>query len=111
MYDNLDDHAPSFPPHPGSALCGRSALEVLRSEERATPIITFSARVDEMLGGGVAPGKITEICGAPGTGKTQFRSVGISAGGKREGRGVGFCCHDNAMLVTRPEDSAHHHLL
>ena len=56
-------------------MLGRSALEVLRSEEALTPIITFSARVDDMLGGGVALGKITEICGAPGTGKTQFRSA------------------------------------
>ena len=35
--------------------------------------MTFSASVDEMLGGGVPLGKITEICGAPGVGKTQFR--------------------------------------
>jgi RAD51-like protein 2 len=37
--------------------------------------VTFSAGVDGMLGGGVPLGKITEICGAPGVGKTQFRYV------------------------------------
>ena len=30
-------------------------------------------QVDSMLGGGVPVGKITELCGAPGVGKTQFR--------------------------------------
>ncbi len=57
----------------GSGLGGQSALDLLRAEEQLIPIITFSAKVDEMLGGGVALGKITELCGAPGTGKTQFR--------------------------------------
>ena len=52
---------------------GRSALEILREEQVQSYIVTFSAQVDGMLGGGVALGKITEICGAPGVGKTQFR--------------------------------------
>ena len=36
-------------------------------------IVTFSAKIDGILGGGVPLGKITELCGAPGVGKTQFR--------------------------------------
>ena len=35
--------------------------------------MTFCAGVDGMLGGGVPLGKVTEFCGAPGLGKTQFR--------------------------------------
>lgn len=36
--------------------------------------MTFSAQLDEALGGGVPLGKTTEICGAPGVGKTQLWS-------------------------------------
>lgn len=61
-------------PLPDTCL-GRSALELLRVERSQPLIVTFSSRVDDMLGGGVAMGKITEFCGAPGIGKTQFRSV------------------------------------
>ena len=52
---------------------GVSALEMLKAEQLHSCIVTFSAQVDGMLGGGVPVGKITEICGAPGVGKTQFR--------------------------------------
>ena len=52
---------------------GVSALEMLKVEQLQSYVVTFSAQVDGMLGGGVPVGKITEICGAPGVGKTQFR--------------------------------------
>lgn len=58
-------------PHPSDG--GLSALELLKAEQDRPYIVTFSLRVDEMLGGGVPMGKITEFCGAPGIGKTQFR--------------------------------------
>lgn len=35
-------------------------------------IATFSKDLDELLGGGVALGTVTEFCGAPGVGKTQI---------------------------------------
>ena len=55
--------------------CGRpcSALDLLKLEEMQGHIVTFSAKIDGMLGGGVPVGKITEFCGAPGVGKTQMR--------------------------------------
>ena len=70
--------APSGGPHStsgygASGAGGRSALELLKAEQLQSYIVTFSAGVDGMLGGGVPLGKITEICGAPGVGKTQFR--------------------------------------
>ena len=34
--------------------------------------MTFCEGLDDMLGGGVPVGKITEFCGAPGIGKTQM---------------------------------------
>ena len=52
---------------------GQTALELLKAEQERPSIVTFSAKVDTMLGGGIALGKITELCGAPGIGKTQFR--------------------------------------
>ena len=49
-----------------------SAFSMLQQEESRTGIVTFSAALDEMIGGGIPVGKITEFCGAPGMGKTQF---------------------------------------
>lgn len=49
---------------------GLTALELLQQEERR--IVTFSSQLDAMLGGGVPLGKTSELCGAPGVGKTQL---------------------------------------
>ncbi|XP_038059401.1 DNA repair protein RAD51 homolog 3-like [Patiria miniata] len=48
-----------------------TALEMLRYEKSSPAIVTFCEDLDEMLGGGVPLCKITELCGAPGVGKTQ----------------------------------------
>ena len=52
---------------------GCTALELLNIEQDLDHIVTFSASIDGMLGGGVPVGKITEFCGSPGIGKTQLR--------------------------------------
>lgn len=52
-----------------------SALELLHREQVQGSIVTFCAAIDGLMGGGVALGKVTELCGAPGLGKTQIRSV------------------------------------
>uniref|UniRef100_UPI00398E8C5F DNA repair protein RAD51 homolog 3 n=1 Tax=Pristiophorus japonicus TaxID=55135 RepID=UPI00398E8C5F len=49
-----------------------TALELLEEEHAQGSVITFSSALDEILGGGVPIAKITEICGAPGVGKTQL---------------------------------------
>ncbi|XP_072325993.1 DNA repair protein RAD51 homolog 3 [Scyliorhinus torazame] len=49
-----------------------TALELLEQEHAQGSIITFCSALDEILGGGVPIGKIVEICGAPGVGKTQL---------------------------------------
>lgn len=54
---------------------GQSVLALLQEEESRGSIVTFCAKLDAMLGGGVPLGKITEVCGAPGLGKTQLRLV------------------------------------
>ena len=74
-------HHPTLPPslHPThlhtkqSSLKSHSALELLHHEQMQGSIVTFCASIDEMMGGGVALGKVTEFCGAPGLGKTQMR--------------------------------------
>ncbi|XP_078110268.1 DNA repair protein RAD51 homolog 3 [Sander vitreus] len=49
-----------------------TALELLQKEEEMKSIVTFSSQLDAALGGGFPVGKTTEICGAPGVGKTQL---------------------------------------
>jgi RAD51-like protein 2 len=48
-----------------------TALSLLQSQSTRS-IITFSKSVDNMLGGGVSFGEVTEVCGLPGAGKTQL---------------------------------------
>nr|XP_055242730.1 DNA repair protein RAD51 homolog 3 isoform X2 [Gorilla gorilla gorilla] len=49
-----------------------TALELLEQEHTQGFIITFCSALDDILGGGVPLMKTTEICGAPGVGKTQL---------------------------------------
>uniref|UniRef100_A0A8C3TW32 RecA family profile 1 domain-containing protein n=1 Tax=Catharus ustulatus TaxID=91951 RepID=A0A8C3TW32_CATUS len=49
-----------------------TALELLEEEQTQGFIITFCSVLDNILGGGAQPTKITEICGAPGVGKMQL---------------------------------------
>lgn len=67
---SLSSSSSSSVSHP--QLAGISALELLERERLEGSIVTFSAGIDGMLGGGVALGKLTEFCGAPGLGKTQI---------------------------------------
>ncbi|KAK3083621.1 hypothetical protein FSP39_000413 [Pinctada imbricata] len=48
------------------------ALDMLYKEQSLPGIVTFSEKIDSMLGGGIPLCKITEFCGAPGIGKTQM---------------------------------------
>jgi len=49
-----------------------TALDLLHQEQTLGSIVTFCSGLDDVLGGGVPVGKTTEICGAPGVGKTQL---------------------------------------
>ncbi|KAM6969852.1 DNA repair protein RAD51 homolog 3 [Aplochiton taeniatus] len=49
-----------------------TALELLEREQELGTIVTFCSALDSAMGGGVPVGKTTEICGAPGVGKTQL---------------------------------------
>ncbi|ORZ26457.1 hypothetical protein BCR41DRAFT_223530 [Lobosporangium transversale] len=54
-----------------------TADQVLEQEKNWTAITTSSISLDRLFGNGrgVPPGKITEICGLSGTGKTQLGSA------------------------------------
>ncbi|XP_076597094.1 DNA repair protein RAD51 homolog 3 [Chaetodon auriga] len=57
----------------GGASASLTALELLqKEEEELRSIVTFSSQLDAALGGGLPLGKTTEVCGAPGVGKTQL---------------------------------------
>lgn len=62
------------PRHAGTAEPSKkcTALDLLEQEHTQNFIITFCSALDNILGGGVPLTKTTEICGAPGVGKTQL---------------------------------------
>ncbi|KAK2494332.1 hypothetical protein MC885_021569 [Smutsia gigantea] len=62
------------PGYAGLADSGKkcTALELLEQEHTQSFVITFCSALDNILGGGVPLTKTTEICGAPGVGKTQL---------------------------------------
>lgn len=55
----------------------KNAYDILLQEQSYGSIVTFCEQLDDMLGGGVPIGKITEFCGAPGIGKTQIGYEGM----------------------------------
>lgn len=59
----------------GGVLSSFTALELLqKEEEELRAIVTFSSQLDAALGGGAPVGKMMEVCGVPGVGKTQLWS-------------------------------------
>ncbi|KAG0288921.1 DNA repair protein rad51c [Linnemannia gamsii] len=62
--------------HPkGSGVKSFTADQTWEQEKKLAPITTSSPAIDSIFGGahgGIPPGKITEICGLPGSGKTQL---------------------------------------
>ncbi|XP_078363127.1 DNA repair protein RAD51 homolog 3-like [Oculina patagonica] len=59
--------------NPSNSIPGsKNAYDLLQQEQSSGSIVTFCEKFDDMLGGGVPVGKITEFCGAPGIGKTQI---------------------------------------
>lgn len=69
-----------------------TALELLQKEEELRSVVTFSSQLDHALGGGVPVGKVTEICGAAGVGKTQLWSEEQT------------CFHDDVLVSSQSSD-------
>lgn len=42
------------------------------NQGKSTHIMTLIQELDHVLNGGIASGLVTELCGSPGMGKTQF---------------------------------------
>ncbi|KAL8560047.1 hypothetical protein ACOMHN_041516 [Nucella lapillus] len=93
------------------SLVSRSALELLQQEQSLPSVVTFCAELDEALGGGVALRKVTELCGAPGVGKTQMciqlavdASIPEDLGGA--GGGAVYIDTEGSFLIERVVDVA-----
>ncbi|XP_078404332.1 DNA repair protein RAD51 homolog 3 [Cetorhinus maximus] len=89
-----------------------TALELLEQEHSQGSIVTFCSALDEILGGGVPIGKIVEICGAPGVGKTQLSiQLVVDAQipecfGGLDGESV-YIDTEGSFIVDRVTDVAH----
>ncbi|KAG5284973.1 hypothetical protein AALO_G00032550 [Alosa alosa] len=96
----------------GAVSGGLTALQLLQKEHALGDIITFCSALDSALGGGVPVGKTTEVCGAPGVGKTQLClqlavdvQIPVCFGG-RGGRAL-YVDTEGSFLVQRAADMAH----
>ncbi|XP_062391723.1 DNA repair protein RAD51 homolog 3 isoform X2 [Sardina pilchardus] len=90
---------------------GLTALQLLQKEHALGDIITFCSALDSALGGGVPVGKTTEVCGAPGVGKTQLClqlavdvQIPVCFGGR--GGQVLYIDTEGSFLVQRAADMA-----
>ncbi|XP_063058634.1 DNA repair protein RAD51 homolog 3 [Engraulis encrasicolus] len=91
---------------------GVTALQLLQTERARGDIITGCSALDAALGGGVPLGKTTEICGAPGVGKTQLcmqLAVCVRLPECVGGRGaeVLYIDTEGSFLVQRAAEMAH----
>ncbi|CAM9368832.1 unnamed protein product, partial [Discosporangium mesarthrocarpum] len=55
-----------------ASTAGTSVRDLVIRGKHRKAVITFCREIDNMLGGGVPRGELTEVCGTPGVGKTQF---------------------------------------
>jgi len=51
---------------------GQDAHTLYEQEVSRRKIVTLCKNLDEALGGGISPGRVVELCGQPGVGKTQL---------------------------------------
>lgn len=82
-----------------------TALDLLRRTRARPMIITFCDALDEMLGGGIVLGSVTEFCGAPGIGKTQLGYARAPA--SAHDRAHATSCSCGSLHVGRNGDAAY----
>lgn len=68
----LGKPGPAVPTTAGGLTAPVTATDLLAEERARGSIITFSDALDGLIGNGIPLAKVTEVCGAPGIGKTQF---------------------------------------
>ena len=105
---SLPSSLSSWPP---SAPSGESALQLLERESASRSVVTMCRQLDELLGGGVPLGRLTEFCGAPGLGKTQLSiQLAVDVGIPTALGGVGGECiyidTEGSFVVDRAVDIA-----
>ncbi|CAH0486958.1 unnamed protein product [Peronospora farinosa] len=98
-----------------STTVGETALDLLQEVTKTRPIAMRLLGLDGLLGGGLQRGEVTEICGGPGTGKTQ---LGIHAclaaqywteGTGKTGSAV-FIDSEGSFIIERVASMAEHFL-
>eukprot|EP00899_Mesostigma_viride_P028489 jgi/Mesvir1/8825/Mv02726-RA.1 len=95
----------------GPATEAHSALELFRVQKKAAKMRTFCQSLDNLLGGGLVAGDVTEFCGAPGVGKTQLGiQLAVSAQVPKVFEGVGgeavYIDTEGSFSVERLRDMA-----
>ncbi|KAI5083077.1 hypothetical protein GOP47_0002820 [Adiantum capillus-veneris] len=85
------DDAPTCSSTSSSLLSSaKTAWDLLCIEKTRKRISTSCAELDSLLGGGICLQEVTEICGAPGIGKTQFgMQLAINVQIPKEADGIG----------------------
>ncbi|KAK1942071.1 DNA repair protein RAD51 3 [Phytophthora citrophthora] len=98
-----------------STAVGETALNLLQEVTKSEPIATRLMGIDGLLGGGLQQGEVTEICGGPGTGKTQFgmhvclaAQYSTNASGKPAS--VVFIDSEGSFIIERVASMAEHFL-
>lgn len=95
------------------AVGGRSAIDLLNEDRKATRLVTFVPALDQLLGGGVQVRQLTEFAGPPGVGKTQLATqlalnvqIPVMCGGL-EGEAV-YVDTEGSFMAARANEMATH---
>ncbi|KAF4033249.1 Rad51 [Phytophthora infestans] len=94
---------------------GDTALDLLQEVTKSKPIATRLLGLDGLLGGGLQLGEVTEICGGPGSGKTQFgihaclaAQYAVDEAGKKSS--AVFIDSEGSFIIERVASMAKHFL-
>jgi DNA repair protein RadA len=71
-YENIENNGRSFSEDKNGSDGFLSAADVLENKKGVERFTTGSSQLDEILGGGIEVGSITQFYGAPGSGKSQI---------------------------------------
>ncbi|CAI5723334.1 unnamed protein product [Peronospora destructor] len=94
---------------------GKTALNLLQEVTKTRPIAMRLLGLDGLLGGGLQRGEVTEICGGPGTGKTQLgihaclATQYLTEGTGKAGSAV-YIDSEGSFIIERVASMAEHFL-
>ncbi|KAG3004281.1 hypothetical protein PC121_g18754 [Phytophthora cactorum] len=97
------------------AAVGDTALDLLQEVTKSKPIATRLLGLDGLLGGGLQRGEVTEICGGPGSGKTQFGihaclAAQYAVGATGKASSAVFIDSEGSFIIERVASMAEHFL-